>query len=57
MHDRHVLTLPRDLPAGEYTLYVGMYHAETILNLNYLDEMGNPQDTRFVLDTVRLGSH
>jgi hypothetical protein len=35
--DRHSLTLPPNLPAGDYTLQVGLYDAQTIERLPLLD--------------------
>lgn len=48
------IPLPADAPAGEYTLYAGIYDAETLANLDLLDTAGNPQGQRFVLGTVRV---
>ncbi|MGC8827934.1 MAG: hypothetical protein ACP5TV_13145, partial [Anaerolineae bacterium] len=48
------IPLPADAPAGEYTLYAGIYDAETLANLDLLDAAGSPQGQRFVVGTVRV---
>ena len=52
--DHHTLHLPADLPDGDYAIYVGIYQADTVTNLDLLDEMKNPMGQRLLLDTVRL---
>ncbi len=48
------IPLPADAPAGEYTLYTGIYDAETLTNLDLLDAAGSPQGQRFILGTVHV---
>jgi len=54
VRDHHTLDLPADLPAGEYHILVGLYQVDTVVNLEVLDEMKNPQGQRFLLETVAL---
>ncbi len=48
--DRHVITLPADLPSGNYTLLAGMYDFETQQNLIPTDD-----EARALGNRVRLG--
>ncbi|MGQ9667635.1 MAG: hypothetical protein ACUVWB_10010, partial [Anaerolineae bacterium] len=48
------IPLPADAPPGEYRLYVGVYGAETLVNLDLLDIAGAPQGQRFLVETFRL---
>jgi len=48
------IPLPADAPAGEYTLYAGVYDAETLANLDLLDAAGNPQGQRLIVGSVQV---
>ncbi len=52
--DRHLLKLPPDIPAGEYTLRVGMYEPDLNLRLNYFDVAGNEQGNSLTIGTVMI---
>ena len=39
--DEHKLTLPEDMPAGEYQIAVGMYLLETMQRLSIFDRDSN----------------
>jgi hypothetical protein len=54
VRDHYRLELPADLPPGEYQIFVGLYPAESALNLDVLDEMKNAQGQRFLLDRITL---
>jgi 4-amino-4-deoxy-L-arabinose transferase-like glycosyltransferase len=56
--DRHVVSLPEDMPAGDYVLKVGLYEPRTGLRMDLLDTLGNPQGTSYQLGyiTLRLSS-
>jgi hypothetical protein len=52
--DRHVIRLPADMPPGGYLLQVGLYEPQTGLRMDFLDALGNPQGTSFVLTGVTV---
>jgi hypothetical protein len=52
--DRHVIRLPADVPPGDYLLQVGLYEPQTGLRMDFLDVLGNPQGTSFVLTRVTI---
>ncbi|MEW5956707.1 MAG: glycosyltransferase family 39 protein [Chloroflexota bacterium] len=52
--DRHLLKLPADLPAGDYTLLAGMYEPELNLRLNYFDIAGNEQGNSLTVGVVTI---
>ncbi len=52
--DGHTLTLPPNLPAGEYDLLVGLYSAETGVRLPLLDAPAGSDSYR--LGTLQLGA-
>ena len=53
VHDLVTLEVPGDLPAGEYTVEVGMYRAADLARCLTLDEDGAPV-SRVVLGVVRI---
>jgi hypothetical protein len=50
LQDRHLLTLPADLPPGEYQLRAGVYYWQTLERLPVVE------DGVVVRDLVELGS-
>jgi hypothetical protein len=52
--DRYTVTLQDDAPPGDYVLEIGLYEATTGERLSVLDDAGNPQDDRLILETVRV---
>lgn len=52
--DHHTLHMQAGAPAGEYRVFVGIYEVDTVLNLDILDEMRNPQGQRLLLETITL---
>jgi hypothetical protein len=50
--DRHVLTLPAEIPTGDYGLQVGLYEPQTEQRMDRLDDLGNAQGTDLELVTV-----
>ncbi len=55
VRDVHILSLPVDLPRGNYTVAVGMYDAETSIRLPVWDDQGRlvPEE-RILLDSLRV---
>ena len=53
IEDRVRLTIPADIPAGEYLVEVGMYRAEDLTRCLMFDAQGQPVD-RWRLGTVRI---
>jgi hypothetical protein len=51
--DHHVLTLPPDMPPGEYQVEVGLYDLASGVRLPVIRPDGK-RDTRILLDTVRI---
>ena len=51
--DRHVLTLPPDMPPGEYQVEVGLYDLASGMRLPVIPPDGM-RDTRILLDAVRI---
>lgn len=51
IRDPHPLTLPPDLPPGQYGLFAGLYDLETGARLHLLDGAGQPAPS----DELRLG--
>ena len=55
IRDEHVLSLAEATPRGDYTIFVGMYDAETGIRLDVADDQGkNPFDGRAVLRVVKV---
>lgn len=54
VQDRHLLQLPPDLPAGQYSLEVGLYEPRTGRRLDFLDGLGNPQGTSYPLPPLTI---
>ncbi|MFQ5614197.1 MAG: ArnT family glycosyltransferase [Anaerolineae bacterium] len=53
--DQHAISLPEDLPPGEYPLTVGLYlPTDDFPRLDLLDEAGNPAGTSLTLTTVEI---
>jgi len=52
--DPYEITLPMDVPAGHYGLEVGLYLASTGERLSVLDEKGEIQENRVLLETVTV---
>lgn len=52
--DRHLLKLPPDLAAGDYTIIAGMYEPELNLRLNFFDIAGNEQGNSLTIGTVTI---
>ncbi len=50
--DRYRLALPPELPAGTYTLEVGLYHPGSLERLPVLDAAGNPTADHVILGEV-----
>ncbi len=50
--DQYEMTLPADIPAGEYSIEVGFYLARTGERLPVLDDSGQMQDNRVLLETI-----
>jgi hypothetical protein len=51
VRDEHHLSLPPDLPAGDYRLIAGMYLSETGERLPVLDQAGRPLGDHITLNT------
>lgn len=59
VQDRLALELPPTLPPGAYTLYAGLYEADTGRRLDFINAEGNPEDVRVragVVEIVRAAS-
>jgi len=54
VRDEHPLTIPSDIPSGDYSLTVGMYDVHTTKRLDLIAEDGRPQDGTIPLLTVRV---
>jgi hypothetical protein len=52
--DRHVIFLPDDLPPGDYPIQVGLYEIRSGLQMDLLDELGNPQGVSLTLSEVSI---
>jgi hypothetical protein len=52
--DRHAIFLPADMPAGDYSLQVGMYEPRTELRMDVLDSAGNPAGNGLLLNSVTV---
>ncbi|HUX86774.1 MAG TPA: hypothetical protein VMW65_07205, partial [Chloroflexota bacterium] len=52
--DRHVLTVPTDLPPGVYRLEIGLYQPETGKRLPILDAAGHAPGNRILLSGVQV---
>jgi len=52
--DRYTVTLQADAPPGDYIIEIGLYNATTGERLPVLDDAGNVQDDRLILETVRV---
>jgi len=52
--DRHVISLPVDMPPGEYPIQVGLYEIRSGLRMDILDEAGNPAGTALPLTTLTV---
>ncbi len=54
--DEWTITLPDDLPAGEYNVYTGMYDPVTVERMPVTDNYGQAvQDSSIYLGTVIVG--
>jgi hypothetical protein len=53
--DEHVLTIPTDIPPGEYRLLAGMYSLETMARLDLVQPDGRREDGSILLRTVTVG--
>ena len=51
----YLLSLPPDLPAGDYSLGLLVYDAETLEPLTWVDEAGNPAGQEAALGAVEIG--
>ena len=51
VRDEHRLTLPNDLPAGDYRLIVGMYLPDGGERLRVVDEAGQQVGDHIILNT------
>ncbi|MFB0533940.1 MAG: ArnT family glycosyltransferase [Anaerolineae bacterium] len=54
VRDQYDLTIPLDMPPGEYQIEVGMYVAETGERLSVLGRAAQVQDNRAVLGQIRV---
>ncbi len=54
LRDSHSITLPADLPPGEYRLRMGVYFWQTLERLPVLDDGGAPVGDSVALGSVRL---
>ncbi|HQK14711.1 MAG TPA: hypothetical protein PLJ78_12300 [Anaerolineae bacterium] len=55
IRDEHVIGLDKAIPRGDYTLYVGMYDAETVVRLEVRDAQGTLlPDSRAMLRVVKV---
>lgn len=54
IRDRYELTLPSDIPAGEYEVEAGLYLSSSGERLPVLDDAGRMLDNRIVLGTVEV---
>jgi len=52
--DRHVVTLPPDMPSGEYQVEVGLYLLATGERLP-VNQPDGTRDTRILLSSIRVG--
>jgi len=52
--DRHVIQIPPDCAAGQYQLYVGMYHPETLARLSVSSDGEASEDDRISLGTITV---
>ena len=54
IRDGHELALPKDMPAGEYGLEVGLYLVPSMERLSVLDDGGQVLDNRIVVSTIAV---
>ncbi len=54
VRDQYEMTLPADIPAGEYSVEVGLYLLSTGQRLSVLDGGGEVQGDRILLKSVRV---
>ncbi len=54
VEDRHGLTIPNDVAAGDYQLIVGLYRASTGERLMVLDATGQAESDHFLLSKIRI---
>jgi hypothetical protein len=52
--DRYEITTGPEIPPGEYSIEIGLYEPDSGERLPVLDVMGLPQDSRVILDKVRV---
>jgi hypothetical protein len=52
--DPYRLSIPAELPAGDYWLEVGMYGMRSLRRLHVVDSAGNVEGDRFILGPVRV---
>jgi uncharacterized membrane protein len=52
--DRYEIATGPEIPPGEYSIEIGLYELESGERLPVLDVMGLPQDSRVILDKVRV---
>ncbi|MBP8293466.1 MAG: hypothetical protein KAX65_11895, partial [Caldilineaceae bacterium] len=50
----YLLDLPPDLPAGDYTLRVLVYDADTLAPIDVLDAAGNPAGSEATVGEIRV---
>ena len=53
----HRLELATEVPPGEYTVFVGVYHQPTAERLQAADPEGNPLGDAVPLMTIPVGGH
>jgi len=54
VEDRHGLTIPNDVAAGDYQLIVGLYRTSTGERLMVLDATGQAESDHFLLSKIRI---
>jgi hypothetical protein len=52
--DRFALSLPNDIPPGDYKLLIGWYDSGTLERLTANDELGRAQDNAVELEQVHI---
>ena len=52
--DPYQLTLPPDIPPGDYLIQVGMYHMTSLRRAQHFDPAGNLAGDRYIMGPVRV---
>jgi hypothetical protein len=52
--DPYQLTLPPEVPPGDYWIEVGMYHMTSLRRVQHFDPAGNLAGDRYIMGPVRV---